>query len=329
MNGINCFIFLISSSLFFDLKITAIMAILFDNTEGNPGWVLLFIMICFCVWALRYLDSDLPKQAKTQNNPQSNTPLKATKDNEDKIQEKGSRSKQEQPKEQKTQPNYENKYKRTKEYKTIVCGNIESIIFNNAEFLTFSEVSSFSEDKYILNCIKALNESFTINEDTNDREIQTFFYEKQYAKCAEAIMRQMGLFENKIKITSYANDKFPSKDCAAFVTLPLNNMPLYGSEQFRNMRIPISIKMSLTDSYETFVYSIAHELSHIVLHSVSTPLRVSEIATDIFVMFCGFIPIMEKGKKQPIGEYTTEYGYLDDNNFKLAKSKIIELRIKK
>ena len=84
---------------------------------------------------------------------------------------------------------------------------------------------------------------------------------------------------------------------------------------------------------------MAHELSHIVLRSLWHKERNNEVYADLTAMILGFSRVMKKGRKiketQPVGTRNhviysetvtktlmTTYGYLSDDQFKLASDKI-------
>ena len=178
---------------------------------------------------------------------------------------------------------------------------------------------------YIEHALTEFENKFGIKKPITDKGLFIQFSNHLYSECVLEIMQKMGL-SNKVKVTCYADYKFPKSNCAAFVSLPINNMPLWGSKAFTNTVIPISIRKSLTEKYESFVYAVAHELSHIVLHSTKNSLKDSEIATDLFVMACGFDSIMENGRYFRDYKNTTKYGYLDDEHFKFALAQLKKLR---
>jgi hypothetical protein len=105
---------------------------------------------------------------------------------------------------------------------------------------------------------------------------------------------------------------------SAFVLRP-PNLPLYGTPAFNNFKLLLFIFKWVADqSFETFVYCIAHELAHIVLDSIRHPLRDNELAADLTAMILGFSDIIKSGRKSG----NIIHGYLNDRQFTLAYEEI-------
>lgn len=184
--------------------------------------------------------------------------------------------------------------------------------------------SSTKTNEDIHDYINQLVKSYGLQEPIKHQALKVLFDNHLYAECVLDIMKKMGL-NNKVKLVSYSYSKYPGANgSAAFVTIPSNAPPFYSSA-FNNLKIEVSIRSDLKNRYETFIYVIAHELSHIVLRGMKHPLKDSEIATDLFVMVRGFSEIMEKGRIS-IDE---NYGYLNSLTFKSAKDYIEKLHKEK
>jgi len=183
--------------------------------------------------------------------------------------------------------------------------------------------------KHLSVLLKQLINDFGIKEPVPDGGLKILFSNNLYAECTLEIMRKMGL-TNTVKIICYPDEKFPKKDnSAAFITLPLSQVgpsAILSSTK----KIEIAIKKSITKKYETFVYVIAHELSHIILHGKYHKLKDSEEATDIYAIISGFAEIIKDGihvtnyrdHNYATGEtnssYTT-YGYINYSDFMYLK----------
>lgn len=75
----------------------------------------------------------------------------------------------------------------------------------------------------------------------------------------------------------------------AWVRLPVP-MPMYGTAAFRATKITVYLRKSFLDEvpFSGIVCAMAHELSHVVLESMSHPLREYEEAVDLTAMILGF-----------------------------------------
>lgn len=111
---------------------------------------------------------------------------------------------------------------------------------------------------------------------------------------------------------------------AAAVGIP-KFMPLYGTREFLNQTLPMEVsKSTLLNPFEIFVCSIAHEMSHIVLFSVFSPLKNSEIATELLMMASGCAEFLVTCREK----YDVQSGYLTDEQMYKAYSAIIYYRLK-
>lgn len=119
----------------------------------------------------------------------------------------------------------------------------------------------------------------------------------------------------------------------AQVKIP-NNLPSFGSSKLIGFPIEIRIDSSLKEKPDIFIYTIAHELSHVLLFSLNHKERKSERFTDLMAMAAGFYEVMFWGRKEVeqdlmlhsghIQVRTNEksFGYLTDDEFNYAYDKI-------
>mgnify|MGYP001241957295 CR=1 FL=1 len=104
------------------------------------------------------------------------------------------------------------------------------------------------------------------------------------------------------------------------------NIPPYGSESLSNCRIEILINPKNLSPF-TFSCIIAHEFSHILLHSIKYEHKDSELYTDLVPILMGLSEVVSSGRKSITNHYergqsitsTTTYGYLSDENFEFAR----------
>ncbi len=119
----------------------------------------------------------------------------------------------------------------------------------------------------------------------------------------------------------------------AQVTIP-SNLPLFGSADLRRFQIGVLLSPAFrTAAPETAITILAHELSHILLHSLRHPERDSEVFTDLVPIVLGFIEIVERGRTDTSVAYeagatritATTYGYLSDVDFSFALDRVRSL----
>jgi len=120
----------------------------------------------------------------------------------------------------------------------------------------------------------------------------------------------------------------------AQVLIP-SDLPLFGSPDLRRRPITVLITPAFrTARPDTAITILAHELSHILLHSLRHPERESEALTDLVPIVLGFADIVQRGRKVTISETTkdgatqtttTTYGYLSDADFSFAIGRVDSL----
>lgn len=146
----------------------------------------------------------------------------------------------------------------------------------------------------------------------NETALRIQFDHGLYAECVLEIMRKMGL-QNTVKVICYADYKYPCPISAARIMLPVP-LPKIGTSQFKQLRISVEMRESVKKHFYTFISSIAHELSHIVMHGTNHELQDSEVATDLCMLVFGFSDFVIKGKTfsqwTVLGNQNTEVGYL-------------------
>jgi len=122
---------------------------------------------------------------------------------------------------------------------------------------------------------------------------------------------------------------------SAQVLIP-SNLPFYGSSGLNGFPINVKVSSNYKRYPDTFMLIMAHELSHIVLHSLWHGEKNNEIYTDLTTMILGFSSVMENGRKvvetrekfMSTETLTTTYGYLSDENFDYAFDRIGQIRQK-
>lgn len=204
------------------------------------------------------------------------------------------------------------------------------------------------DNKYISNAIDELTCVLGIKEDVPIDTILGPFSAENIKGCIENIANYMGL---PITVNLSYGNRFESSALAATdgtgrgvegitaqVSIP-SYLPLYGAPGLEDFPITVKISDNCLRYPATFMAIMAHELSHIVLHSLLHKEKDNEFYTDITAMILGFSKVMLLGRKHReikgvqyknyglFSESTTEtlttnYGYLSDEQFNFAFSKI-------
>lgn len=115
----------------------------------------------------------------------------------------------------------------------------------------------------------------------------------------------------------------------AQVSIP-SYIPFYGTPGLQGFRISVKISDNCQRHPETFTALMAHELSHVLLHSLWHKEKNNEVYTDLAAMILGFSEVMNIGRKvvetQDYGTFsqtsTTTYGYLSDEQFHFALNQV-------
>jgi|GEM_PF-658348 len=109
-----------------------------------------------------------------------------------------------------------------------------------------------------------------------------------------------------------------------------DNLPFFGTPQLKGFRVTVRISDNCRRHPRTFMAIMAHELSHVLLHSLWHTEKSNEIYTDVAAMVLGFCEVMSIGRKvvttEDHGSYTqtltTTYGYLADEQFYFARKRV-------
>lgn len=115
----------------------------------------------------------------------------------------------------------------------------------------------------------------------------------------------------------------------AQVSIP-GNLPFYGTPELQGFPIIVKISDNCQKYPETFLALMAHELCHVLLHSLWHKEKNNEIHTDLAAMILGFSELMRIGRKvvetQNQGVFsqtlTVTYGYLSDEQFYFAANRV-------
>ena len=214
-------------------------------------------------------------------------------------------------------------------------------------------------NNYIEGAVKTLADSIGIKDNVNDQKIISLVRQRKVKEGIKEIAKCLGL---PIEINlSYVPKGYRPDNTNTFhsthlvktdwrgrgnegitaqVSIP-GYLPMYGTSGLNNFPISVKVSENCTDNPATLIAVMAHELSHIVLHSLWHKEKDNEIYTDITAMMLGFSNIIKNGRKviktSTSTDYgflsnttatrteTTTYGYISDENFNFAFKKIEEI----
>jgi hypothetical protein len=196
------------------------------------------------------------------------------------------------------------------------------------------------DNKYISNAIDDLAGFLGIKEDIPTGSVLKPLRNGKTKECIEKIANYLGL---PIAVNLIISNSFESRDLVttddagqategitAQVSIP-SNLPLYGSSALKGFPIQVKVEGDCRRYANAFVATMAHELSHIVLHSLWHREKNNEIYTDLAAMLLGFAMVMRRGRyavettQTGMGweqTTTTRFGYLKDDQFQFALSRV-------
>jgi len=178
--------------------------------------------------------------------------------------------------------------------------------------------------------------------------LTSLFYSGEIKKCVKKIAEYLGLPLEinlfNVSSSSYISRQLTKTDSdgqskegiTAQVIIP-SYVPIFGSKELIGFPVNIKISKNIKEHPNTFFAIMAHELFHIVMHSLRLTEKDNEIYTDIGVMLSGFNEIMKEGRdvvkerieynsfSEKIITETTKYGYLSDDDFWFVYDKINRL----
>ena len=118
----------------------------------------------------------------------------------------------------------------------------------------------------------------------------------------------------------------------AQVSIP-QHLPMFGTPGLQGYPIRVRVSENCHAHPDTFVAIMAHELSHVLLASLYSPLKDSELHTDLVPIILGFRDAVRRGRKtiesttsgNTTTTRTTTYGYLTDSQFEFACSHVTRI----
>ena len=103
------------------------------------------------------------------------------------------------------------------------------------------------------------------------------------------VRKMMGIMHLPIKMTVCYVNREGFEKASAWITIP-PNFPFYMSQAFKDLHLTMYIRCSYIAQApsESFIATVAHELSHVVLASIGHELTLDEEAVDLTGMILGF-----------------------------------------
>ena len=129
-------------------------------------------------------------------------------------------------------------------------------------------------------------EMYSFDLKRNYKAYATYYKHNQHSEIIIDFLRRVKIPAN-VRLIKTTTRTCLSPNMAGCISLNTENPILFASKEFKRIRFEIKIDKSEYESYETFILTLIHELSHLVLYSTLNKHRDSEIATDLFVMTSG------------------------------------------
>lgn len=230
-----------------------------------------------------------------------------------------------------------------------ILGFVRRVPRNSLRWNRYTEaiaVDGVSND-YISNAVDQLTTQLGVKEPIAVQTLLKSIRSSDMKGCTERIAEYLGLpiavdvshapFQSSgLAKTNYAGQGVAG--ITAQVSIP-SYLPAYGTPGLKGFPIFVRISENCLRYPVTFAAVMAHELSHIVLHSLQHRERDNEFYADLTAMILGFSRVMKDGRKVKETQTvqtknyivysetvtqttTTSYGYLSDSQFKLALDKI-------
>ncbi len=202
--------------------------------------------------------------------------------------------------------------------------------------------------------ITALNElinCFGVKEDMPSDALLDLLRKKKIEECVQEIATRLSL---PIRISlSYVPKDFRPDNTDGFCSSALSrtdwtgrgiegitaqvsipqHLPMFGTSGLQDYPIRVRVSENCHAHPDTFVAIMAHELSHVLLASLMSPYKDSELHADLVPILLGFRNAVRRGRKRiesttngnTTTTRTTTYGYLTDSQFELACSYVAQV----
>ena len=153
---------------------------------------------------------------------------------------------------------------------------------------------------YLAELIEKIKNSLGVKEPISSKKLLSLIDNGEIKSAVKFIARQFGLpidiiitvvhddyrkqnSDNQFystDVTRSHEDDSSSEGIIAQVIIP-NNLPIYSSPTLNNFPINVKISNQSTKNSDVFAMIMTHEISHILLYSLSHPQKENEFFTDI------------------------------------------------
>jgi len=196
----------------------------------------------------------------------------------------------------------------------------------------------------IINALAELIACLGVKEEIACHDLVALLRKKDTQGCVQEIATRLGLpirinlsyvpkdfrpdNTNRFRSSALAQTPWTGRGIASItaqVSIP-PHLPMFGTSGLQGYPIQVRVSENCHAHPETFVAMMAHELSHVLLASLWSTHKDSELHTDLVPIILGFRDVVRRGRKtiestttgNTTTTDTTTYGYLTDSQFAFA-----------
>ncbi|MFC1579552.1 hypothetical protein ACFL4N_01420 [Thermodesulfobacteriota bacterium] len=193
----------------------------------------------------------------------------------------------------------------------------------------------------ITNALDELTPCLGVKEEMASKDLVNLLEKKDTEGCVQEIATRLGL-PVRVNLSYVPKDFRPDsanrfrssaltqtdqngrgKDgITAQVSIP-QHLPMFGTSGLQGYPIKVQVSENCLDHPETFIAIMAHELSHVLLASLRSTHKDSDLHADLVPIILGFSDVVRSGRETIETTtsdtiITTTYGYLTDSQFEFA-----------
>ncbi len=168
----------------------------------------------------------------------------------------------------------------------------------------------------ISNALAELITCFGVKEEMPFHDLVTLLRKKDTGGCVQEIATRLGLpvrislsyvpkdfrprTSNRFRTSALARTDWTGRGIegiTAQVSIP-QHLPMFGSSGLHGFPIRVRVSENCHAYPDTFVAIMTHELSHVLLASLWSPHKDSELHTDLVPILLGFLTLFGEGERQ-------------------------------